>query len=393
MIDKAPAPLTFISNNVEGGISSFIKYLSRNYDAGAAINVIATTDITKNKDIRIDPKEFSANVSFKAFKYHPLDKRQYTLSKLFKLIDKDAVIVANDWLELEMASYFKITNKVVFILHGDYAYYYNLALKHEKIIDTFITINKGMSVKLKKLLPERFSEIHYQYPPIPGFIVKENYNTSDPLNIIYAGWINKSKGVFNFPIIDRKLKEKDIKVIWNIYGIGDLKVLKASWNDSGNVRFNGRIPNNELRKEYLKNDIVLLPSHAESLGLVIVEGMKAGLVPMITKLETGACEFITNKGNGFLFDKDDTDEIVSDICEIYADRNKLKEIGTKALITATSLFDETDNCDKFFRLFNATQKDSIRLRAVSFKFENKLDDSILPNFFIKLIRNIRKHVG
>src|SRR4051812_31812572 len=52
----------------------------------------------------------------------------YTCKQLSKLIpNDDALIVAHDWLELGMASYLGMRNKVVFFLHGNFDYYFALA--------------------------------------------------------------------------------------------------------------------------------------------------------------------------------------------------------------------------------------------------------------------------
>lgn len=382
--------ITFITNNVDGGIASFIKYLAKNKPQGTKLNIIATTDKTKSAKVRINPKELSKNIDYTAFYYHPLDKRSHILKKLNRLIEKDSILVANDWLELEMASYLQIANPLIYILHGDYSYYYNLAIQHQDIIDSFITINQGMSAKLKSLLPGQVTKIQHQYPPVLDVTKKTSFNLMDNLKIIYAGWINDAKGVFYFPLIDKKLKQSGIRVQWNIFGIGEIDVLKNRWPDSVNVNFHTRINNNKLLQEYCNNDIVILPSHAESLGLTIVEGMKAKLVPIITKLETGACEFISNNINGFLIEKGNINQIVEIIISLHNNRKKLIEVGKNASQTASNLFDEELNSSAYYRIIYDVKK-SITKPLNPYKFMNRLDDSLFPNFIIRALRIIRQY--
>lgn len=53
-----------------------------------------------------------------------------------------------------------------------------------------------------------------------------------------------------------------------------------------NARFAGRLPDAELAAEYAANDVIVLPSvtRAEAFGLVLVEGMASGCVPVASDL-------------------------------------------------------------------------------------------------------------
>ncbi len=53
-----------------------------------------------------------------------------------------------------------------------------------------------------------------------------------------------------------------------------------------NARFTGRLSDAELQHQYGINDVVVLPSvtHAEAFGLVLIEGMAAGCVPVASDL-------------------------------------------------------------------------------------------------------------
>ena len=55
---------------------------------------------------------------------------------------------------------------------------------------------------------------------------------------------------------------------------------------AGNVRFTGRLPDAELSAQYQANDVVVLPSvtRAEAFGLVLLEGMANGCVPVASDL-------------------------------------------------------------------------------------------------------------
>jgi glycosyltransferase involved in cell wall biosynthesis len=55
---------------------------------------------------------------------------------------------------------------------------------------------------------------------------------------------------------------------------------------AANARFTGRLPDAELRAHYQSNDVIVLPSvtRAEAFGLVLLEGMASGCVPVASDL-------------------------------------------------------------------------------------------------------------
>lgn len=84
-----------------------------------------------------------------------------------------------------------------------------------------------------------------------------------------------------------------------------------------------------------KSYILLLPSVAEGFGIVYIEAMKAGTIPIATKGE-GIDGFIRNGENGFLIEPN-IDEIEQLIAEIYSEKYNLEEIRENAYTTSKEL--------------------------------------------------------
>ena len=67
----------------------------------------------------------------------PLENLHAVLNRLRRAIPRgEGVLVANDLLELALASAVDCNRAVVQNLHGDNDYYYDLAERHENVIDT-----------------------------------------------------------------------------------------------------------------------------------------------------------------------------------------------------------------------------------------------------------------
>jgi rhamnosyl/mannosyltransferase len=78
--------------------------------------------------------------------------------------------------------------------------------------------------------------------------------------------------------------------------LADYKRLAAELGNR-NIRFLGRVTDDELHNEYDCNDVVVLPSvtRAEAFGLVVLEGMAAGCVPVVTNLP-GVRDLVAHAG-------------------------------------------------------------------------------------------------
>ncbi len=67
----------------------------------------------------------------------------------------------------------------------------------------------------------------------------------------------------------------------------------------GWVALPGRVPREQLSARYAGADVYVSPSVLESFGIAALEARTAGL-PVVSRLESGVCEFVTDGVNGLL---------------------------------------------------------------------------------------------
>lgn len=113
------------------------------------------------------------------------------------------------------------------------------------------------------------------------------------------------------------------------------------------MTFKGEISNDEVLELMNKSYILLLPSVAEGFGIVYIEAMKAGTIPIATKGE-GIDGFIRNGENGFLIEPN-IDEIEQLITEIYLEKYNIEEIRKNAYTTSKELT-WSNNAKKYINL-------------------------------------------
>ncbi len=86
-------------------------------------------------------------------------------------------------------------------------------------------------------------------------------------------------------------------------------------------------------------DVILLPSKAETFGLVLVEAMRSGVAVMGTNAG-GVPEIVDDNSTGLLFDWDDVDMLVEKLTFLYKNPEKRQQLAEQGKAKADSVFDE-----------------------------------------------------
>ena len=140
------------------------------------------------------------------------------------------------------------------------------------------------------------------------------------LSIIFAGKVVKQKRI-GFILEALSLIKNEISFQFYIVGDGEeLPSLQKTTIDLGlntNVVFVGRVRRDELSNLMLKSDIFIMLSTNETLGLVYLEAMAQGCIPIGSKGE-GIDGIIKNGENGFLCDPYDVEEVSESIRKVYS---------------------------------------------------------------------------
>ena len=102
-----------------------------------------------------------------------------------------------------------------------------------------------------------------------------------------------------------------------IFGDGSqrsqLEELVTDLNETGNVQLMGHVTN--AQSHFKDASFSLLTSTSEAFGLVIVESMAAGCIPIVYDLPYGPASIITNGVNGFLVEYGNVEELARCIAE------------------------------------------------------------------------------
>jgi rhamnosyl/mannosyltransferase len=103
-----------------------------------------------------------------------------------------------------------------------------------------------------------------------------------------------------------------------------------------NVRFLGRVLDRDLHKQYDANDVIVLPSvtAAEAFGLVVLEGMSACCVPVVSDLP-GVRDLV--RGIGVVVPPRDSVSLRAALLGLTADPERREHLGRLARARAEEL--------------------------------------------------------
>jgi glycosyltransferase involved in cell wall biosynthesis len=129
---------------------------------------------------------------------------------------------------------------------------------------------------------------------------------------LFSGALIERKGVDLLARAFSRLLEEGTDACLTLVGGGPLeRVLRQALAPSERrVTFAGFQQWLDLPQFYAHGDILCAPSRYDGWGLVVVEGLAAGM-PVISTMATGAARELVNVRNGWLLDANDEDALLS----------------------------------------------------------------------------------
>ena len=380
-------------NGSGGGVLSVIKNLVKfSFNNKIENHVIHAVNKNLFPEFKIEAMEGA--VTQQVYFYSPNNNFYFTCRQLAKLLPDDkALIIAHDWMELGMVHNLGLQNKVVHILHGNYEYYYSLAIKHQKIIDAFVCISPIIFNNLKYKISHNLEKIFYLNFPVENLKIKNK--KKDGFNIFYAaGNLKDENKQFKIVINIAEIICKMIPdVLFTIAGSGFTETeFYELWPSDlkGNVIYMGLIKNEELLNILTDQDVFLLPSMLEGFPVSLIEAMKAGVVPMVTDWDSAVDELITPGVTGFYFKVGAVKDYVQCIKRLHADTVLLNSIAQNGIAKANALFDPYVNTQKFDELYLTVFNTNTDKKFASKVYGSRLDQPWILNKLTYIIRNLIK---
>jgi glycosyltransferase involved in cell wall biosynthesis len=367
-------------NGTGGGVLSVIKnlLLFKQHD-GIENHIIYTI----NKDVSSDfvIPLVSGAASQQVFYYSAHWNFYHTCNKLSRLFPTDAVIIAHDWLELGLVSNLGLKNKVIHFLHGDYQYYFDLAIRHQLFIDNYICVSNSIKTKLEKFINSE--SIYYLRFPVKN--ITPNNISKKISSVVFIGRGEKAKGYHLLPEI-AKLIDQKLKIKWEIFGDISMECKDVQWQSSIEVNFHGNVNNEKIINQVSNYDYFILPSQAEGMPVSLIEAMKAGLIPLVNDIEGGIQELVVNDNTGYKIELNNINNFAERVIELESNALLKLNMRSNCISLANDLFNPVANTNEIEKKIievqntNRTSKESKKI------YGSRLDQKWIPNFITYKIR-------
>jgi glycosyltransferase involved in cell wall biosynthesis len=161
-----------------------------------------------------------------------------------------------------------------------------------------------------------------------GIKIPENI-TNIPVRgrVLFAGGGDIRKGVHYFARAANLLKHKDFEFL----SAGGTSEKITKHPEAKNVTFLGHLSRDALYREFVKADVMVLPTLAEGSATVVHEAMACG-VPVITTLSAGSV--IQDGREGFIVPERDAEALASAIDKVVTNRPQRDYLATQAKATS-----------------------------------------------------------
>jgi len=151
------------------------------------------------------------------------------------------------------------------------------------------------------------------------------------LLLLYVGRVSKEKGLHTLAPV---MEDERIRGRVHLAFVGDGPVREKLEKDTfahlaDCVSFHGFITGEELATAYASCDVFVMPSETETLGLVSIEAMAAGL-PVIGANARGNSTTIKHGITGSLYKPGDTEEVVQSILDMLEFPERRRKLAQNA---------------------------------------------------------------
>lgn len=224
---------------------------------------------------------------------------------------------------LFLAVAFLFRKRVILHIHPSYFYHFISNFKgiKEKVFffllrrcSCFVVLTNGMQKDMRRLFPEM--PIHILPNPVNiDAMTVETLPEREPNCILFLGWFNRGKGVYDLVDAASILAEKQLDFKLDFYGtkeIDQLTAYVASKNLEECVTVHGWADDETKLGALYRSAALVLPSHTEGIPNVVLEAM-ATRTPIIATRVGGLAEILRDGDNAIVIEPKNPQDIAEKI--------------------------------------------------------------------------------
>ncbi len=236
------------------------------------------------------------------------------------------------------------------VLHADRpdAGYYHLARELDPLLRENWCVSASITRKFSAgLSPDRAARTHYlplgiPLPPPPALTPPP---PGEPISLLYLGRIVKGqKRILDAAPFCAEMDRLGIPFVFHLVGDGvdmaELRDALAPWLRTGRAVVHGAVSYEEAMRIAAATHVFLLFSTFEGLPLSLLEAMARGNLPVVTRIESGVADILTENVDALFFPVEQPAEAARKIAALRGDPVRLQALREAAAGTARR-FDQT----------------------------------------------------
>lgn len=179
--------------------------------------------------------------------------------------------------------------------------------------------------------PNRLLKVNFGFTPMASLDEPRRENNKEIFRVLYVGQLNFRKGLRYAIEAFKQLRHpnKEFVIVGPKAGVTGLE--KTTIPEG--VVFTGTLKGEELKEQYRKASVFVLPSLEEGLALVQLEALSFG-VPILITTNTGGDDIIRNGQQGFIVEPGNAKALAEKLQLMAGDHTLLQCMSYEALKTA-----------------------------------------------------------
>lgn len=245
------------------------------------------------------------------------------------------LIITSDVSNIEPAFRFlPAATRHVIQIHDSGRRYRAVATRHSRWINGVTCVARHIESSLRRKLdaegfPGVLASVH-NGANFPSPRPREPH--TGPLRLLFMGRVEALKGAFDVVPLLKHLERQDVPAVINIVG-GDNETLRRQLERNrlaDRVTWTGRVPHDRCYTIAAESDVFLMPSRREPFGMVTIEAMSMGCVPIAYDVPSGSTEIIEHDRSGLLVRLGDLRGWARSVRMLHEDRARLTRLSAGA---------------------------------------------------------------
>lgn len=308
------------------------------------------------------PNEYYADMKKIAFCCHDLSSLPLSYKKLKVAVDivnstAPDILLLNHCSLLHYSLPLISTDiKPVSVLHNDIERFYNVARRYYKRIFRWIAPSRTLTEHFR---PYVTKNVHNKIKVIQHgvnadlFSIKGRASILKRPQISFVGNLGMNKGADLLPAILGPVTQRFPDIEITITGNGPLRFLLEKGLNEKSIKaaYTDYVTAVQVTKILNDTEILLLPSRVEGFGLIIVEAMLCGAVPVVSHLPGITDDIIEDGVTGTLVEVGNSEGFANAIIKLLDNPLSLKSMSAAARAVASEKYSADRMLDAYEKLF------------------------------------------